>query len=361
MGSLRHSPRPALRLILPAGTLLAALGVFPAGVHGQDDAAIVQLPQLQAIELKYPDGQILSYRKGRGATEIYMRGTGLAPKARIKLKVESRPGFLELDINRGDINRLRHARQFGKDFLTYVMWAVSISGQASNLGEITFSGNRPVSINVTTTYQTFWLMVTAEPDYAVAEPSSKVVLYSVKQEVVKDRPEKKAMPVEGDLFYYTRYDEYDASPYVESDAPIDLQQARKAVALASVAGVLAVAPPAEGAEPLEVLRTRNTLALARSFLAQAEGFYREKPKGRNVVQFARTAAQIAENARALAMGAVGGGLIRQLEFALAEARARPASTRHSQPVAPIASKPVLWVGFLGWGLAFLLLVRRQPA
>ena len=359
MGSLRQSPRPALRLILPAGTLLVALGVIPAGVHGQDDAATVQPPQLQAIELKYPDGQILSYRKGRGSTEIYMRGTGLAPKARIKLKVESRPGFLELDINRGDINRLRHARQYGKDFLTYVMWAVSISGQASNLGEITFSGNRPVSINVTTTYQTFWLMVTAEPDYAVAEPSSKVVLYSVKQEVVKNRPEKKAMPVEGDLFYYTRYGEYDASPHAaESDAPIDLQQARKAVKLASMAGVLAVDPPADGAEPLEVLRTRNTLALARFFLAEAERFHREKPKGQNVVQFARTAAQIAENARALAMGAVGGGLIRQLEAALAEARARPASTQSSPPV---ASQPVLWVGFLGWGLAFLLLVRRKPA
>ena len=363
MGSYRQSPRRILRLIVPVGIFLIAQGALLTGALGQDEAVIKQLPQLRAIDLGYPEGQILSYRKGRGSTEIYMRGTALAPRARIKLKVESRPGFLELDINRGDINRLGLAREHGKDFLTYVMWAVSISGQAANLGEITFSGRSPISINVTTTYQTFWLMVTAEPDYAVAEPSSRVVLYSVKQEVVKDRPEKKALPVKGDMFYYTRYGGYDTSPQVESDAPIDLQQARKAVDLASRAGVLAVEPPVGVEEPLEVGRTRSTLALARTFLADAERHYSEKPKGRDVVQFARTAAQIAENARALAMGAVGGGLIRALESELARERAQQGGpTETSAPrIEYIASKPVVWMGFLGWGLAFLLLLRRNPA
>ncbi|HEY9465163.1 MAG TPA: hypothetical protein VIR54_18850 [Vicinamibacterales bacterium] len=61
----------------------------------------------------------------------------MAPDARIKLKIGSRPGFVELDINRGGISGLKPAQRLGNDFLTYVLWAVSIDGRASNLGEIT--------------------------------------------------------------------------------------------------------------------------------------------------------------------------------------------------------------------------------
>ena len=52
-----------------------------------------------------------------------------------------------------------------------MLWAVSVDGKASNLGEITFEGERPVPVNLTTPYQTFWLMVTAEPNYAVVDPA----------------------------------------------------------------------------------------------------------------------------------------------------------------------------------------------
>lgn len=96
---------------------------------------------------------------------------------------------MELDINQRGITGLKPAHLFGKDFLTYVLWAVSVDGKAANLGEITFDGPNPVSINVTTPYQTFWLMVTAEPDYAVSAPSPQVVLYSVSQSATDGPPD----------------------------------------------------------------------------------------------------------------------------------------------------------------------------
>src|SRR5262245_15253471 len=102
--------------------------------------------QLKAVELKEPDGQILSYRHLAGSIEVFMRGTQLAPEARIKLKIGSRPGFVELDINRGGITGLKPAHRLGRDFLTYVLWAVSVDGRASNLGEITFEGEHPVPV-----------------------------------------------------------------------------------------------------------------------------------------------------------------------------------------------------------------------
>ena len=113
-----------------------------------------------------------------------------------------------------------------------------------------------------------------------------------------------------------------------------------------------------------------------------------------MVQPARTAAQIAENARALALGVVGGNLIRQLENELARVRAELQETREelskanarsledpktsgtpdselqaetgplAQPsaaarLARIVSRPSVWFGLIGWGLAVLLLLRRQ--
>lgn len=347
---------------------------------------------LKVIEIREPDGQILSYRHLSGSTEVRMRGTKLAPEARIKLKVGARAGFTEIDINRGDIVKLKPARQFGKDFLTYVLWAVSVDGKASNLGEITFEGEQPISINVTTPYQTFWLMLTAEPDYAVVDPSPNVVLYSVSQGP-SEPAGNKPLPIKGDLFFYTHYTGYDSSSSKPDSAPNELLQARKAVEVASKSGLLAASSrPGAAGRGKEYERTRQALTLAKQVLAQAEDAYRKDQRGREVIQFSRTAAQIAENARALAGGAVGDVRSRQLEDELAALRAEfgtlqtesvrlraelatlqeerakktgkpPVQAKVEEPTAPTPTmaKPVVWIGLLGWVLAVLLLFRRRSS
>lgn len=374
--------------LIGSGLLLGAcLLPLPAQQRG----AVEKPPPLGLVELKEPGGQILSYRYGSSSTEVRMRGTKLAPEARIKLKVGSRPGFTEIDINRGDVTGLRPARQFGKDFLTYVLWAVSVDGKASNLGEVTFDGAQPISINVTTPYQTFWLMLTAEPDYAVVDPSPQVILYSYSANQGAREPSgDRALTIKGELFFFTHYMTYDSSPANLERAPNELLQARKALELASKSGILAVRRAAGVAGLREEERTRQVLEQAKAALAQAEDAYRKNPQSREVVQFARTAAQIAENARALAGGAVGGALVRQLEDELADLRAQfatledessklraelaslggrpqapgepakaPAEAAAAQPQANLASKPIVWFGLLGWALAVLLLFRRR--
>lgn len=345
--------------------------------------------QLRVIELHEPDGQILSYRHLAGSTEVFMRGTALAPDAHVKLKIGSRPGFVELDINRGQITGLKPAHRLGKDFLTYVLWAVSVDGKASNLGEITFEGDSPISVNVTTPYQTFWLMVTAEPSYAVVDPSPQVVLYSIKQANVTDN---RALPITTDLFFFTHYSAYESTPGELSNVPNQLLQARKAVELASKSGVLA-ADRSSSAGLKEEEYTREALTQAATFLDRAEAAYKKDPKDREVVQFARTAAQSAENARALAMGAVGGLLVRQLENENASLRdelaklkgtkpaepgvvtvdghkagdappATPSSQLAPVPLAvvnatPLVKQPALWFAVAGWALALVLLFRRR--
>lgn len=311
----RHQ-RFGLTLALASTALLA----LSSSLLAQGSRRAPRPAALQAIEVAEPGGQILSFRHLSGTTGVEMKGTAREPEATVRLKVESRPGFLEIDINRGDIKGLAPASKFGRDFLTYVMWAVSVDGEAMNLGEVTFDRGRPVSINVTTPYQTFWLMVTAEPDFAVNDPSPVVVLYSLNQDGVNTG--NKALPVPGKLIYYTYYTGYaTAAAPADTEVPNELLQARKAVELASAAGILAV-PTAPGEEPLpDEERTRQTLAQARGYLQQAESSFRTGGKTREAIQFARTAAQIAENARALALGAVGGIYVRQLDRELQRLRA----------------------------------------
>lgn len=369
---------------------LAATPARPAVGH----EAAERSAQLGVVELNEPDGQILSYRHLAGSTEVFLRGTKLAPDARVKVKIGSRPGFVELDINRGGIVGLKPAQRLGRDFLTYVLWAVSVDGKASNLGEITFEGERPIAINVTTPYQTFWLMVTAEPSYAVADPSRQIVMYSVRQ---TGPDNDRALAISGDLFYFTHYSAYEATPASgPASAPNQLLQARKAVELASKSGVLATDASGSGSSGLkEEDYTREALSQATAFLERAEAAFKKDPNDRAVVQFARTAAQSAEDARALALGAVGGLLVRQLENENARLRdelaklkagpsaaapetaespgleAPPVSTpavslpQTSTPVAilnatPLVKQPTLWIAVAGWAIALVLLFRRRP-
>ena len=372
-------------------------------LSAQQRNAVQEPGQIKVIQVQEPDGQVLSYGDLSRPTEVSLGGTGLARQARIKLKIQGassgslffrkrRPGFVEIDINRGNITGLQSPNQFGKDFLTYVLWAVSGDGKASNLGEIPPGGQKPISINARTPYQAFWLMVTAEPDFAVVDPSPQVVLYSMDENARKESAEKKIPSKKANLWFYTHYAAYDSAPSAAEAGPNELLQARKAVELASRSSVSGVRAPAEPKS------TAANLTRAKSFLAQAETAYKKHPNANNAVQSSRTAAQIAENARALALGAVGGNLIRQLEDELARVRAElaetqaqlsktkarmpgdpttssqqdPGSQAETAPVAQaqpspksqlarIVSSPSVWFALIGWGVAVLLLLRRQSS
>jgi len=55
------------------------------------------------------------------------------------------------------------------------MWAVTPEGRATNVGEILLNGGKS-KLNGTTELQAFGLFVTAEPYFAVTQPSDVVVM-----------------------------------------------------------------------------------------------------------------------------------------------------------------------------------------
>jgi len=283
--------------------ILAALlgaALAPASAPAQEKPAEPAGPK--AIEVAAPGGAILSYRP-RGSTTVELRGTNRASGASATAKVENRGGSMEIELRRGAASGLSSPTRFGSDFLTYVLWVVAADGAADNAGEITFDGDRSSGIKVTTSHQAFWLMVTAEPDFAVYEPSPAVVLVSQGSEL--------ATAVPGPLLYFTHYAGYDLRPAsdISAAAPLDLLQARKAVELASK---VQPPPPGPDAAPDDA-RAGDAFRLAEAYLAETERAFVDQGASAEYTQYGRTATQLAESARALATGAAGRLQAHQLE------------------------------------------------
>ena len=117
--------------------------------------------------------EAVNYQHRSGATKIDFAGTEMMPAAKGQAKVESKKGYLEIE---AEFDSLKTSTTFGTEYLTYVLWAISPEGRAVNLGEILVGSNHAGKLDVTTDFQAFALIVTAEPYYAVHQPSNVVVL-----------------------------------------------------------------------------------------------------------------------------------------------------------------------------------------
>ncbi len=120
--------------------------------------------------------QAVSYRNRSGWTKIDFQGTSLAPQAKGTADVNSRLGHMEIKL---DAKNLPAASTFGSEFLTYVLWAITPDGHAANLGEVVVDSNGNFKGDVTTELQSFGLIVTAEPYFAVRQPSDVVVMENI--------------------------------------------------------------------------------------------------------------------------------------------------------------------------------------
>ncbi len=114
----------------------------------------------------------INYQVQGGSTTVDFVGTELMPKAQGEAKVESKKGYIEVEV---EFKNLGSPTQFGTEYLTYVLWAVSPEGRTANLGELVVKDGG-AKLNVTSDLQVFAMGVTAEPYFAVRSPSSVVVM-----------------------------------------------------------------------------------------------------------------------------------------------------------------------------------------
>src|ERR1700722_9554729 len=117
----------------------------------------------------------VSYQHRQGSTMIDFRGTPLLPLSKGNAKVDSKQGSIVISAKFRD---LQPAQMFGKEYLTYVLWAITPEGKPNNLGEVLLDGTKS-KLTATTNLQSFGMIVTAEPYFAVNMPSDVVVLENV--------------------------------------------------------------------------------------------------------------------------------------------------------------------------------------
>jgi len=227
----------------------------------------------------------INYRHRGGATKIDFSGTALQPKAYGQAKVETKKGYTEIEVEFDD---LEPATKFGPEFLTYVLWAISPEGRASNLGEILLDSTNDGKLNVTTELQAFGLIVTAEPYFAVTQPSDVVVMENIVRADTKGKVEEVEAKYEllqrGE--YTLNVDPSKVAP-VRHDPKITLHllEARNAIQIARWAGA--------------DQHASDTFEKAQGLLQQAES-YQARDEKKSAVQVAREAVQTAEDARLIA-------------------------------------------------------------
>jgi flagellar motor protein MotB len=272
----------AMRSQLAAISLLAILHTFPA--YSQP----VPIYKVTVIERAV---KAVNYQYRGGQTRIDFAGTVLLPVAKGEAIVECKAGRTEIDAK---FSRVTTPTRFGREYLTYVLWAITPEGHAKNLGEVLAGAGDHAHLTVTTDLQAFGMIVTAEPYSAVRQPSDVVVM----ENVVRPDTIGKSEPIQARFELLPRgaytYVRSGVSPAAEGPkVSIDRYESLVAVYQAQNAVQIARSQGAEKFAP-------DTLAKAESLLAEARQM-EERRMGRNaVVTEARQAAQTAEDARAIA-------------------------------------------------------------
>ncbi|HEY4684285.1 MAG TPA: OmpA family protein [Candidatus Acidoferrales bacterium] len=224
----------------------------------------------------------INYRHLSGATRIDFRGTVLLPFARGQAKVESKKGAIKIQAR---FDKLQSATQFGPEFLTYVLWAITPEGRATNLGEVLLEGTKS-KLEVTAQLQAFALVVTAEPYFAVMQPSDVVVMENiVRPDTVGNIQE---IDAKYDLLQRGEYAVVSANfqpMRMDPRIPLGLYEARNAVQIARGAGADRYA--------------FSSFQRAVELLQQAESYQTRKGAKKQVEMAAREAVQTAEDARAI--------------------------------------------------------------
>jgi len=228
----------------------------------------------------------VNYEHRSGSTHVDFAGTDLMPLANGEAKVESERGSIKI---RAEFGNLQSPKSFGNEYLTYVLWAISPEGRAVNLGEVLVGGNDRSKLEVTTDFQSFALIVTAEPYYAVRQPSNVVVL----ENVVRDNTKGTTQSVNA------RYELMERGGYIPTGYNFDpvILNARLPLEFFEARNALRIAQ-SEGAETYASNSYQHAVKLMNTVDEYATGKHIER---KQLIAVAREEVQTAEDAREIAV------------------------------------------------------------
>jgi outer membrane protein OmpA-like peptidoglycan-associated protein len=259
--------------VLVAGVPMLAAQSKPGGTTSAATAA----PVVNAVS---HTTKAMHYRPGAN-TKLLFQATDLMAGASGEAKIEAKKTTINIDAK---IQNVEEATKFGLEYLTYVLWAVSPEGRADNLGELVVKkGN--AELKGSTDMQTFGLIVTAEPYFAVTQPGNMVVMEGA---VPQGEEIGAKFELVGKGTYSSTNEHIQNAIFgIDRATPMELFEARNAVRIAHIAAGDKYAS--------------SILAKADQQLAQAEQTYRNKQGKTAIDSAARETAQTAEEARIMAV------------------------------------------------------------
>jgi outer membrane protein OmpA-like peptidoglycan-associated protein len=274
-------------------TLLLAVGiVLSASAFAQTNSQTTMVVEpisptpIFRVNVVSRSVRAVNYEHRSGASKLDFAGTDLMPLANGEAKVNSKRGSIEIDAEFGGLQR---PTSFGNEYLTYILWAISPEGRAVNLGEVLVGDNHRSKLRVTTDLQAFALVVTAEPYYAVRQPSNVVVLENVVRESTKGTTE--AVNANYELMERGGYipTGYKFDPVVlNARLPLEFFEARNALRIAQ----------SEGAEQYASDSYQHAVQLMNNADEYATNRHIDR---KPLIAIAREEVQTAEDAREIAV------------------------------------------------------------
>jgi outer membrane protein OmpA-like peptidoglycan-associated protein len=228
----------------------------------------------------------VNYRLRGDAVKIDFHGTELMQNASGEAKVTGKKSSVEIDAK---FDGLDDPTKFGLEYLSLVLWAISPEGRAVNLGELVFDHNSS-HVKAITDMQTFGMIVTAEPYFAVNQPGNMVVMENIVGATTVGRQENIDAKYEllgRGTYSATNTKIQDAIFGIDRKTPRVLFEARNAVRIANFAAADRYAP--------------SILTKATQQLRSAEEAYVQKRDKSTIETLARETVSTAEEARVMAV------------------------------------------------------------
>ena len=226
----------------------------------------------------------VNFRRAGGATKLDFQGTELLQTASGEAKVENKGNRTEIDAK---FENLEDATKFGLEYLTYVLWAVSPQGRAVNLGEVSLSHGSG-HVKAISEMQTFGMIVTAEPYFAVNQPGNVVVLENVIPANTKVENIDAKHELLGRGVYSSSNTKIEGAIFgIDRKTPLELFEARNSVRIARIALADKYAP--------------SILGKAEQQLRAAEDVYHSGRDKKSVEAAAKEVVETAEEARVMAV------------------------------------------------------------
>jgi len=273
-----------MRLVVLTIALGASALAWPSSTHG------TPLPQAGTNPTQISTPTIartiraVNYRRASGATKVTFQGTELMQGGSAEAKVENKNGRMEIEMQ---VTGLLDATKFGLEYLAYVFWAVSPQGRAQNLGEIVVKHGTG-QLKALTDMQTFGMIVTAEPYFAVTQPGDMVVLEALPLASSHVENVDATYELLGRGVYSSSNTKIDNAIFgIDPKTPRELFEARNAMRIARNAGADKYAA--------------TTLAKAQQQMNAAEEAYHAKRDKKTVESAARDVVETAEEARVMAV------------------------------------------------------------